>query len=171
VRLLDVGGASGTYTMALLDAAPGLRATLFDLPHVIPLARERLAAAGTLDRVELVAGDLERDALPGGHDLVLLSAIIHSYSLAQNLDLYRKCLAALVPGGRLLIRDHVMSPDRTQPKAGALFAINMLVNTRGGGTFTLEEITDGLTQAGFERIRLVQSGEVMNGVVEAFRPG
>jgi predicted O-methyltransferase YrrM len=166
-RLLDVGGASGTYTMALLDAAPDLRATIFDLPPVIPLARKRLEEAGYLDRVDLVAGDLETDVLPGGHDLVLLSAIIHSYSLEQNLALYRNCRQALVPGGRLVIRDHVMSGDRTRPKAGALFAINMLVNTEGGGTYTLQEILDGLGEAGFERVRLLQPGEMMNGIVEA----
>lgn len=169
--LLDVGGASGTYTLAFLQAAPQLRATLFDLPPVIELARARLGAAGVLDRVTLVAGDFERDELPPGHDLALLSAIIHQNSPQQNLDLYRKVRRALLPGGRLVIRDHVVEPDRTRPRRAAVFAVNMLVRTAGGNVYTLDEIAAALTRAGFERVRLIQPGtEAMDGLVEAFNP-
>jgi predicted O-methyltransferase YrrM len=168
--LLDVGGASGTYTIAFLTASPQLKATLFDLPPVIEMARERIGAAGLADRVRLVAGDFDTDELPGGHDLVLLSAIIHQNSPRQNVELYRKVWRALAPGGRLVIRDHVMSPDRTDPREGAVFAVNMLVRTAGGSTYTFEEISDGLVEAGFERVRLLQRGGGMTGLVEAFKP-
>jgi predicted O-methyltransferase YrrM len=169
--LLDVGGASGTYVMAFLNAFPQLRATLFDLPPVIEMARERLSAAGMLERVELVGGDFYADELPGGHDLALLSAIIHQNSPRQNAELYEKVWRALVPGGRLVIRDHVMSPDRTQPARGAVFAVNMLVRTAGGNAYTFEDIRSALVQAGFERVRLLQeSSDRMDGLVEAFRP-
>jgi len=63
-----------------------------------------------------------------------------------------------------------MEPDRTRPKAGAIFAINMLVGTPGGGTYTYEEIASGLSQAGFTRIKLLRQGEQMDAVVEAFKP-
>ncbi len=169
-RLLDVGGASGTYTMAFLEALPGLQATLFDLPEVIPFARERLTAGGCLDRVTLVAGDYLADPLPGGHDLAWLSAVIHSNSPEQNLTLYRKVCGALVPGGRVVIRDHVMSEDRTAPRAGALFAINMLAATESGCTYTFREIAAGLIEAGFRDPRLIQSGETMDALIEARKP-
>lgn len=168
--LLDVGGGPSTYTQAFLRANPEARATLFDLPEVIPMARENLERAGLAGRVTLVAGDYLTDALPGGHDLALLSAIIHSNSLAENEALYRKIHAALVPGGRLIIRDHIMSPDRTSPPAGAMFAVNMLVATAGGGTWTLDEIRTGLEAAGFTGICLLQDGPRMDGLVEATRP-
>jgi len=169
-RLLDVGGASGTYTVAFLEAVPGMQATLFDLPDVIPLARERLAAAGWLDRVTLVAGDYLADPLPGGHDLAWLSAVIHSNGPEQNLSLYRKVCGALVPGGRIVIRDHVMTEDRTSPRAGALFAINMLAATETGRTYTYREIATALEQSGFRDIRLIQPGEAMDALVEARKP-
>jgi len=169
-RLLDVGGGPGTYTKAFLNAVPQMKATLFDQPDVVEIARARLHAAGLLDRVTLVGGDFEVDELPGGHDLALLSAIIHQNSHQQNVDLYRKVFRALVPGGRIVIRDHVLRPDRTQPRRGAVFAINMLVSTSGGNSYTFDEIRDGLTQAGFERVRLLVEDEHMNGLVEAFRP-
>jgi SAM-dependent methyltransferase len=169
-RLLDVGGGPATYALAFVKAVPGLSATLFDLPAVIELARGNVAAAGLLDRVDFVAGDLRTDTLPGGHDLAFVSAIIHMLGPVGNVALFRKVHDALVPGGRIVIRDHVMSPDRTAPRAGALFAVNMLVGTEEGGTFTFEEIAAWLVEAGFERARLMRSGERMDGLVEAFRP-
>jgi len=169
-NLLDVGGASGTYTLAFLRAVPGMRATLFDKPEVIPIARRRLGEAGILERITLVGGDFYRDEFPPGHDLALISAIIHQNSPGENLDLYRKVFRALLPGGRIIIRDHIMEPDRTRPRDGALFAVNMLVATRGGKTYTFEEIHTGLVQAGFVRIRLLQHGERMDGLVEGFKP-
>ena len=169
-RLLDVGGGPGTYTMAFLAAEPAMTATLFDLPPVVEIARERLDRAGLLARVTLVPGDFTRDELPSGHDLAWLSAIIHQNSPAENDTLYSRIFRALVPGGRLILRDHVMDDGRTHPRAGALFAVNMLVGTVGGGTYTFEEIRDGLSRAGFGPIRLLRPGERMDALVEAFRP-
>jgi SAM-dependent methyltransferase len=168
--LLDIGGGSGTYTIAFLRAVPEMKATLFDLPEVIEMARERLSQEGWIDRVTFVAGSFYEDELPGGHDLALISAIIHSNSPEENLDLYRKVFRSLRSGGRILIRDHVMEPDRIHPRDGAVFAINMLVGTSGGGCYTYKEIEEGLLQAGFAGTRLLKPGEHMDAVVEGFKP-
>jgi predicted O-methyltransferase YrrM len=167
--LIDVGGASGTYTIAFLRAAPEMKATLFDRPAVIQIARERLVEAGMLDRVRLVAGDFYEDELPGGHDLAVLSAIIHQNSPGRNVELFRKVRRAMVPGGRIIIRDHVMAPGRTEPKDGAIFAVNMLVNTVGGSTYTFGEIRNWLEEAGFMSVRFLKAGEHMDALVEAFK--
>ena len=167
--LIDVGGGSGTYTMAFLQAAHEMKATLFDLPPVIEMARERLSDAGMLDRVNLIEGDYYKDELPSGHDLALLSAIIHQNSFEQNLMLYKKIFRALDSGGRIVIRDHVMEPDRTRPVSGAVFAINMLVNTPGGGTYTFDEIKEALNEAGFTAVNQIQA-KGMFALVEAFKP-
>jgi hypothetical protein len=168
--LLDVGGASGTYTIAFLQAVPEMKATLFDRPEVVEMARERLSKAGVLNRVTLVPGDLYKDEFPSGHDLAFLSAIIHQNSQKQNLDLFNKVFLSLNQRGRIIIRDHVMEPDRIHPKDGAIFAVNMLLGTPGGGTYTYEEIKIGLSQAGFTRIRLLKKGEHMDALVEALKP-
>jgi ubiquinone/menaquinone biosynthesis C-methylase UbiE len=165
--LLDVGGATGTWTMAWLQCEPAARAILFDLPQVIPLARKRLDRHGFADRVELVAGDFERDDLPAGADLAWLSAIIHQNSRAENRALFGRIAAALEPGGRLLIRDVVMEDSRIAPPHGALFAVNMLVATRGGATYTLAEIREDLAAAGFADVRLLRRDEGMHSVVSA----
>ena len=165
-RMLDIGGATGTYLMAFLEKNPEMTAVLFDLPHVIPMAEKRLEAKGLLERVEFVSGDFYEDELPKGCDLALLSAIIHQNSPRENLDLYGKIHRALVPGGKLLIRDHVMDPDRTSPPQGTLFAINMLVNTKGGDTYTFDEIRNSLEKVGFGEVKLVRKGERMDCLVE-----
>jgi SAM-dependent methyltransferase len=169
-HLLDVGGASGTWTLAFLRAVPGARATIFDLPDAIAQARERLSGSKLADRVALVAGDFYTDELPGGVDFAWLSAIAHQHSRRHNRELFAKVHAALVPGGRIALRDVVMEPCRTRPPEGALFAINMLVNTESGGTFTFEEFAADLHSAGFTDPLLRIKDERMNSVVEARKP-
>ncbi|MGO8928159.1 MAG: methyltransferase [Limisphaerales bacterium] len=170
-HLLDIGGASGTWTIAFLRASPSAQATIFDLPHVIPMARRRLVAAGLDQRVKLVAGDFATDALPTGADLAWVSAIVHQNSRAQNRALFSGVFAALAPDGRIAIRDILMEEDRTRPVAGALFAVNMLVATEGGGTFTFAELREDLVAAGFAEIALARQDEAMNSIVVARRPG
>lgn len=168
-NMIDVGGASGTYTIAFLKAVPEMKATLFDRPEVIQIAREHLARESMLDRVHLVAGDFYKDELPGGHDMAFLSAIIHQNSPLRNVELFRKVLRAIIPGGRLIIRDHVMEPGRTKPKDGSIFAVNMLVNTAEGSTYTFDEIKSWLTGTGFVNVSLLKSGQHMDALVEAFK--
>jgi precorrin-6B methylase 2 len=167
--VLDVGGASGSWTIAWLEAHPGTTAILFDLESVIPMASERLAARGLADRVRLVAGDYHRDALPAGADLAWVSAIAHQNSREQNRSLYRRIAEGLPPGGTILIRDLVMAPSRTEPAAGALFAVNMLVATEGGGTYTLDETRADLEAAGFANVEWIHHDPGMHSVLRAIK--
>ena len=170
-RLLDIGGGSGVYTIAFLKRNPGMTAVLFDLPPVVDMAGQRIAAEGLAERVTLVAGDFYRDELPSGCDLALLSAIIHQNDAAANLMLYQKIFRALAPGGSLLIRDFVMDASRARPVGGALFAVNMLVGTSGGNTYTVEEIRGGLERAGFAGVERVRESDGMDSLIRARKPG
>ena len=166
-HLLDVGGASGTWTIAFLRAVPDAKATLFDLASVIPMARRRLAAAAMTDRVTLAAGDYLLDDLPEGADFALLSAIAHQNSREQNRTLFAKIRAALDPGGTLVLRDIVMDPSGTSPVTGAMFAVNMLAATEGGRTYTFDEFSEDLTAAGFDRVTLLHHDQWMNSLIRA----
>ncbi|MFC1652296.1 methyltransferase [Planctomycetota bacterium] len=168
-HLLDIGGAGGHWTRGFLKAVPTARATLFDLPDVIPMARQRLAEAGMLNCVTLVAGDYNTDALPSGVDLAWLSAITHQNSRSQNRTLYQRIFTALSDGGTLLIRDNVLETDRTCPVAGALFAVNMLVATEGGNSYSFAEYREDLKQAGFSDVALLHADEGMNALIRATR--
>jgi hypothetical protein len=169
-HLLDVGGASGTWTLAFLRAVPGAKATIFDLPDAIRQAEERVKQSEFASRVVLVSGDFYSDDLPAGCDFAWLSAIAHQHSRRHNRDLFLQVFKALEPKGQIAVRDIVMDPCRTSPRDGALFAINMLVNTESGGTFTFEEFAEDLRAAGFVEPQLTVRGETMNSVVMADKP-
>ena len=169
-ELLDVGGATGTWTLAFLRAVPSARAIIFDLPDAIPLAQRRMRAEGMSSRVHFVGGDFYSDALPKRADLVWLGAIIHQNSRAQNRELFEKVYEALAPGGHVIIRDIVMDPTHTRPVMGALFAINMLVATDAGGTYSFDEISGDLTAAGLTEVTLVRDGKAMDSLVRAKKP-
>ena len=166
-NLLDVGGGPGTYSIAFLKRAPHMRATLFDLPEVVNMARMRFADEALLDRVTLVAGDYTTDELPPGHDLALLSAVIHSNSREGNRKLFERVYRSLGAGGIVLIRDFVLDETRTSPPDGAVFAVNMLVATRAGNCYTFEEIREDLEHAGFGDISMIRKGKKMDQLVTA----
>ncbi len=147
-RVLDVGGGSGAFSMAFVRAGDSIRATVFDLPNVVSLTRGYVEKDGLGDRIDTVAGDYNQDELPQGYDLVFLSAIIHSNSPKQNHELFAKISRALNPGGKIVVSDLIMNEDRTDPSRGALFALNMLVNTPGGDTYTESEVKSWMKAAG-----------------------
>ncbi len=165
--VLDVGGASGTYAAAFLNRYPRSRGIIFDLPTVIPMAIERMTGAGLKDRVDFVGGDMLSDPLPGGSDLIWISAIIHMLSRDDSRLLYRKSYDALPAGGQVLVRDIVMDDAHLQPPSGAIFAINMLTGTAGGGTYSLSEIRSDLESAGFQDVRQLRQDAWMDSVVAA----
>lgn len=150
-RVLDVGGGPGTYAIELCRRHPDLRATIFDLPGTLALARRHVDASGFGERIDLVAGDYLRDPLPTGHNLVLLSNVIHGEDEDTNRALMRKIHGALAPGGRLMIKDHVTDESGTSPAPAALFSIAMLLFTRGRD-YAFAEIRDWLMAAGFARV-------------------
>ncbi len=157
MRILDVGGGSGAFTAAFVRARKGVTATVFDLPVVLPLTERYLSAEGLMDRIDLVGGDYTRDDLPAGYDLVFLSAIIHSNSQDQNRKLIRKCARALNPKGTVVVQDFIMDDSRTNPPGGTLFALNMLVGTPAGDTFTESEIREWMEEAGLSDIGRVET--------------
>jgi SAM-dependent methyltransferase len=157
-RVLDVGGGSGAFAMAFAKRQPGLAAVVFDLPNVLPLTRAYVDEAGLAARVTTAVGDYLVDPLPQGFDLVFLSAVVHSNSPEQNAALLRSCAAALNPGGRVAVADWVMDDDRVTPPGGAFFALNMLVATDHGDTFTESEIRAWMAGAGLAPGPRIETG-------------
>ncbi len=159
-RVLDVGGGSGVLSMAFARAKEDIRAMVMDLPQVMPIARRYIAEAGLEERVTPVPGDITRIDLNvsedgQGFDLILVSSIIHMFSPEANQDLLNRTYKALRPGGRTVISDFIMDQGRVTPSHGALFALNMLVGTAHGDTYTEEEVSTWLRAAGHaETMRL-----------------
>ncbi len=155
-RMLDAGGGSAAYSIGFCRANPSLAAEVFDLPEVVDLTRRYVASAGLSERIKVRAGDLMADSLGSGFDLVLVSQICHSLSEPENLGLVGKCHDALVRGGMLVIQEFILEEDKTSPKHAALFALNMLVGTPAGRTYTEGEISGWMRQSGFENIRRIR---------------
>lgn len=154
-HVLDVGGGSGAYAIAFAHQQPKLKATIFDLPEVLKQTQTYVEAAGLGDRIFYKAGNYHSDDIGMGYDIIFLSAIVHINSYDENVQLIQTCADALNHGGQVVIQDHVMDADRTSPEAGAFFALNMLVATEKGDTYTEEEMIAWMKAAGlvdFERI-------------------
>lgn len=167
--MLDIGGASGTYTLAFLQAMPELSATIFDLPVGIAAARKRFIGSEFESRVQLIEGDIFRDAFPAGFEFAWISAIIHQFDRNENRILYKKTFSALDTGGTVAIRDFVMNSDRTSPAAGTFFGISMLVETLRGGVYTFDEIREDLESAGFKDVRFTVPNDTMSAIVTAVK--
>ena len=151
-KVLDVGGGSGAYSMAFVKAGDDIRSTVFDLPNVVKMTENYVREEGLEDKIDTAPGDYNKDELPSGYDMAFLSAIIHINSPEQNIALIKRVSRALNPSGRIVISDFIMDDDRTSPAFGAFFALNMLVNTDSGDTYTESEIKGWFARAGIEFI-------------------
>jgi 2-polyprenyl-3-methyl-5-hydroxy-6-metoxy-1,4-benzoquinol methylase len=147
---LDLGGGPGTYSMEM--ARKGVEVTLFDYPEAIKVAKS-LIEKKKVRGVNFMSGDFMVDDIGGGYDLIFVSQILHSYSEKNNLLILRKCKKALNRGGRIIIQEFYISEDRTRPVWGALFSVNMLVNTWAGRSYSSKEIKRWLLEAGFKNIK------------------
>ncbi|MBT6499937.1 MAG: methyltransferase domain-containing protein [Deltaproteobacteria bacterium] len=151
-HVLDLGGGSGAYTIAFLQHKLALKATLLDVPEVIPLSKTYIAEAGLSDRVTFVSGDMIADPLGEGYDMAWISAICHMWGPEENRDLIKRVYEALNPGGQIIIQDFVLEDHKTAPRFGAVFALNMLVNTQSGSSYSMAEYQTWMDQAGFKNI-------------------
>jgi len=148
-RLLDVGGGTGSWSIAIAQRNPNLRATVLDLPVVVNLARERIAAAGLEARVEAVVGNAMNEPLPRGYDAILVANLVHYWSADENCALFERIREAVEPGARLLLADFWTDPTHTQPVHAALMAGEFAVHVRNGDVYSVDEIKDWLAATGW----------------------
>ncbi len=153
--ILDIGGGSGCYCMAFLNRKPELKATIFDLPNVVPISKKIVEQEGYSGKIEHYTGDYTTDDLPIGFDLVFLSAVIHSNTSDTNQELVKKCYNSLNTNGKIVIQDWIMNDAKTEPVQGAIFSINMLVGVIGGDCYSENEVSTWLKNAGFSDISKV----------------
>ncbi len=149
LRALDVGGGHGGYSLALARHYPNLTATVFELPRVVPVAREIIANDGLADRVCVQEGNFQTDDLGSGYEVALLFGVMVGEAPEGRAALIRKVFAALNPGGRIVVREFLLDPDRAGPPEAALFALQMLLATDSGGVSTTDDVARWLLDAGF----------------------
>ncbi|MBC7837768.1 MAG: methyltransferase [Nitrospiraceae bacterium] len=174
--LLDLGGGPGTYAMAFLSKNPALRATVCDRPAALDVAKEIASTHKAGARLFLMPLDFLAEPIPGTYDVIWYSNVLHIYSPKDNQALFLRALAALNPGGRLLIQDAFLH-DREGlfPEEASLFAVSMLLFTERGDTYKAAETRTWLTDVGFEQIKVLRmkkgTEDWEGGIMEARSPG
>lgn len=151
-RLLDVGGGPGTYSALFTRAYPGLRSLVLDLPDVVVVAGEILASLGASDDVDVLAGDYKRTPFPAENDAVLISGVFHRESEGTCRDLIARSREALVPAGLLVISDVFTDATGASPPFAALFGLNMMLSSPGGGVHSDADVATWMREAGFRDV-------------------
>lgn len=174
--LLDLGAGPGTYAMAFLSMNPTLLATVCDRPVALDVAKEIASTHKAGARLSYLPLDVMTEDIPGTYDVIWYSNVLHIYSPKDNQALFRRALASLNPGGRLLIQDAFLHDRKGLfPEEASLFAISMLLFTERGNTYSASETRAWLTDAGFERIKVLRmkkgTEDWEGGILEARLPG
>ncbi|MFH1014763.1 MAG: methyltransferase, partial [Nitrospirota bacterium] len=152
---LDLGGGPGTYSIEM--AKKGIDVTLFDRPETVKIARRVVKKEG-IKNIDFIEGDFLCDDIGRGYDLIFVSQTLHSLSEKDNLYLLKKCKKALNKRGRIVIQEFHLLKDRAHPPQGALFSVNMLVNTEGGRSYSPDEMKNWLSKTGFKKIGIKLMG-------------
>jgi predicted O-methyltransferase YrrM len=152
-HLLDLGGGPGTYAIHFCQANPNLRATVFDLRTTEPFAQRTIRRFGLSSRIDFRAGDYLRDTIQGTYDVAWLSQILHSMGPERCQIALEKAVSVLEPAGLILVHDFLLNDSHDGPIFPSLFALNMLVNTEEGRSYSEAEVKDMLVKAGARNIR------------------
>ena len=148
LKLVDVGGGTGVYSLAFLRKNPGLRAVVWDRPEVLRVAAEFAVESGVTDRLELLPGDMFADPFPADADVVLVSNILHDWDEPEIRRLLARSAAAMRPGTRLLLHDVFLDDDLGGPLAVAMYSV-ALFNVTEGRAYSAAEYRRWLGEAGF----------------------
>jgi precorrin-6B methylase 2 len=155
-RLLDLGCGPGTYSLAIVERYPNVRATLLDLAGPIAEARRIAAARGMADRVEFVAMEAFDYVPDEPFDTVLISNTLHMIGPAGSKELLKRCYKLLSPGGRLIIQAQYLNDDRISPRWATLLNLFQRVATPAGRNHDIGETTEWLEDAGFTNINFAR---------------
>jgi 3-hydroxy-5-methyl-1-naphthoate 3-O-methyltransferase len=155
--VLDIAAGSGVWSIALAQASPNVRVTAVDWAEVIPVTRKIVGRFGLEDRYTFVSGDLMNADFGSGHTIATLGHILHSEGEDRSRKLLKRVSDSMAAGGTIAIQEFLVNDDRTGPPPGLIFAVNMLVNTEHGDTYSVKEIGAWLQEAGFAGVRTLEA--------------
>lgn len=150
-RMLDVGGGSGCFCIALATKYPDMAFTVLELPAVCAVAGEYVAAYGLQDRIATHGADMFSGGWPTGHDAVFLSNVLHDWDKGACKRLLRNAFDSLPAGGRIYAHEVVLDETRTGPTEAASFSLHILMFAEGK-QYTADELEDLFIGAGFEEM-------------------
>jgi SAM-dependent methyltransferase len=151
-HLLDLGGGPGTYAIHFCRHNSRLKATVFDMPTTRPFAEKTIARFELSDRINFVGGNYLKDDIEGRFDAAWLSHILHGESPGGCKTIIQKAIAALEPGGIIIIHEFILNNSMDGPLFPALFSLNMLLGT-DGQAYSERQLMDMLADAGAKEIQ------------------
>jgi SAM-dependent methyltransferase len=154
-RLLDLGGGPGTYAIHFCLENAHLRAEVYDLPTTRPFAEKTIMQSGLFDRIDFVEGNYLEDPISGSYDVAWLSHILHAEGPADCRSIIQKAVDALEPKGLIIIHEFILNNRMDGPLFPALFSLNMLLGTESGQSYSEEQLTDMLAEAGVKNIQRI----------------
>ena len=157
-RLLDAGGGQGAFIAAVAQRAPELELVLFDLPPVANRARRQLEHLGLSERVEVVGGDLFKDPLPEGCDIVSLVRIVHDHNDDEAHAILNAARRALPSGGTLLLAEPMSGTRGAEPMGDAYFGFYLMA-MGSGRPRTTAELGRLVEASGFEQPRVIPTNQ------------
>ena len=157
IRVLDLAAGSGIWGIALAQQSPLIRVTAQDWPEMIPTTKRITQKFGVADRFSYIEGDVLEADFGNGYDIATLGHILHTEGEERSRKLLAKTFRALKAGGIIAIAEWLVNDDRTGPLNGLIFAVNMLVHSERGDTFSFNEIKRWLEEAGFKKVRKLEA--------------
>lgn len=168
-KLLDLGGGPGTYSILFLKNFPKSNIFLFDLPKVIEINKNRLSKDVLNNkRFKMISGNFLKNPIGSDYDYIWISSVIHSFGEKEIEKLIKKCSKALKKEGKIFILDFFLNDSKTGPPFSALFALNMLINTKNGRTYSFKEIEEILKKYGFgnfQRLPFQEDNSILIGTL------
>jgi ubiquinone/menaquinone biosynthesis C-methylase UbiE len=157
IRVLDLAAGSGIWGIVLAQTSPRVRVTAVDWAGMIPTTKRITQKFGVGDRFKFIEGDLLETDFGSGYGIATLGHILHSEGEERSRKLLKKTFRALNSGGTIAIAEWLVNDERTQPLPPLMFAVQMLVNTEKGDTFSFNEIKSWLEKAGFKKVRKLEA--------------
>ena len=151
-KVLDIGGASGIYPAALLNAFPHLQGTVFEKPPVDKVAKYSLKQFGMSERTTVVAGDIFKDALPKGYDVHFISHVLHDWDFPACRTILKNSFENLKPGGIIILHDTHINKTKTGPVDVAEYSVLLMVLSEGK-IYSVTEMKNLLEEAGFTSVQ------------------
>src|SRR5262249_37235056 len=155
--VLDLGSGSGVWGIGLAQKGPTIQVTAVDFPEVLAVTRRMAARHGVGERFRYVEGSMQEVDLGSGYQIAIRGQSLHGLGEAGSRRIRKRVFGALAPGGVVAIAEMIPNEERTGPPLPLIFAVNMLVNTEAGGTYTFGEMSGWLREAGFENPRLLEA--------------
>jgi hypothetical protein len=149
--LLDIGGASGIYSLALLESNPRLKAAVFEKPPVDKVARYSVKKSDLKSKIDIVAGDMFRDDLPDGYDVHLLSHVLHDWDINEVETILKNSYNHLATGGKIIIHDAHINRRKTGPVSVAEYSV-LLMFLSEGKCYSVTEMQEVMEKTGFRDI-------------------